>query len=353
MSPTLVKRATEFAWTLGHQERPLPAPSETASPAVNGPIATAELEAEPELTTATSATTETPSVPEIAEREFGPPEPLRREFSTQSAPLSSELGTPPQVSDNRHPMDPNAAEPARLGTPEPTALPAPSPASPPLVAETPAPPAIETPKELTSTTVTNEIPALLKTVKEPIPASSPDKTLEAAPKAELPQASVLVRRPESSPASNDSVDYVIPVDGTCRIRPRGAVRQLTLDNQDICEALRSAGGEVVVIGKSAGVATIRMSLLSNDVEQVIQVRVQDKSAAEGNGGESVTLLRGVLARKFPTSNVRLAMHSEALVVTGTAADRQQAVQIVAFIRETCLMPVVDRIDISRTEGQQR
>lgn len=55
----------------------------------------------------------------------------------------------------------------------------------------------------------------------------------------------------------------------------------------------------------------------------------------------------MLRKKFPTSDVKLEWNQTSLVVSGIAADSQQAIQIMAFVRESFLVPVVDRLEVPR------
>jgi hypothetical protein len=62
---------------------------------------------------------------------------------------------------------------------------------------------------------------------------------------------------------------------------------------------------------------------------------------------SLTQFQIQLQQKFPTSDIQLQWLQSSLVVSGTVADAQQAVQLMAFVRESYLVPVVDRLEVPR------
>lgn len=62
---------------------------------------------------------------------------------------------------------------------------------------------------------------------------------------------------------------------------------------------------------------------------------------------SLTQFQIQLKQKFPTSDIRLQWLQSSLVVSGTVADAQQAIQLMAFVRKSYLVPVVDRLEVPR------
>ena len=137
-------------------------------------------------------------------------------------------------------------------------------------------------------------------------------------------------------------------DGTQHIRTSRDITAVEVDNDEVCEVLRISSREIVVVGKSTGSSAVRISFDSGTNEDVHLFQVADRTTRDVPNDGTLESLQSVLHRKFRGSELQLTTRQGSLLVKGTATDPQQAVQILAFIRETCLVPVIDQVETSRS-----
>jgi Flp pilus assembly secretin CpaC len=149
---------------------------------------------------------------------------------------------------------------------------------------------------------------------------------------------------EPSEALGVPQTWSLEVQGSHPIRVPQDISGVRISNPAICDVLRIGPRDLVVVGKAAGVATVRLSL-DSETEQIYTFRIS--RAADGNGEQSPTQMESLLAKAYPGRGIKLEWSRNSLVVKGTASDRQEAIDILTFVRETYLVPVVDQLDVSR------
>ncbi len=160
-------------------------------------------------------------------------------------------------------------------------------------------------------------------------------------------------RPESNPLAHSEVhsshkrSWELEIDGTQRICLSRNVASVEVSNQKVCEILQVGSREVVVVGKASGTSTVRLSFDTGAPDQLHAFRVSRHAEEIAPTEETLAQFQAVLVRKFPGRSIELQWSRESLVVKGTAADRQEAIQILAFVRNMYLVPVVDRLDVPR------
>ena len=192
---------------------------------------------------------------------------------------------------------------------------------------------------------------------------APTKTLVAATSAQKAPAPIDVSKAFSVPApapvpemksiAKSEIDRTnsrssqLEVDATQRISLSKNILSVESNDQSVCEVLQINSREVIVIGKSTGTATIRLSFENGTPDQVHDFRVDRPANRNVPSEEMVAQLQIVLDHKFPGRNIDLQFDRGSLVVQGTVTDSREAVQVLAFVREMYLVPVTDKLDVPR------
>lgn len=197
-------------------------------------------------------------------------------------------------------------------------------------------------------TIEKAMPDVLSPVVESQQSLKPsDSTAVVHPPAKLTASQM--SSPTSSRLSPVTTREIF-TDGTQHIRTSRDITAVEIDNGEVCEVLRVSSREIVVVGKSTGSAAVRISFDSGTSEDVHLFQVTDRTTINVPNDGTLESLQSVVHRKFRGSELQLTTRQGSLLVKGMAADPQQAVQILAFIRETCLVPVIDQVETSRSSS---
>jgi hypothetical protein len=65
---------------------------------------------------------------------------------------------------------------------------------------------------------------------------------------------------------------------------------------------------------------------------------------------SLAQFQTILINRFPGQSIALQSSREGLVLSGTVADPEKALEIVSFVRGSFLVPVIDRLEVSRVSA---
>jgi hypothetical protein len=129
-----------------------------------------------------------------------------------------------------------------------------------------------------------------------------------------------------------------------QLRIPSAIRRLEVEDPNICEPLQSAPGEVAIVGKQQGETRLAVWVAGETEPNYWCVRVSGE--AEPLSARDDAALRRMVAELYPQSRVRLVMTDEKIYVQGQAKDRQEAIQILSFVGNIRLIPIVDQLIVS-------
>jgi Flp pilus assembly secretin CpaC len=131
---------------------------------------------------------------------------------------------------------------------------------------------------------------------------------------------------------------------TLQVRTEQSVRRLEIEDPRICETLQFAPGEVSIVGKLPGETRLAVWTAGTSDPEIWCVRVGAETSGTAERQSDATLRR-LVSEMFPQSRIKLISHDDKLIVEGFAKDRQEAVQILSFVRGVRLIPVVDRVTV--------
>lgn len=130
----------------------------------------------------------------------------------------------------------------------------------------------------------------------------------------------------------------------------GNVRQVSVDNQEICQAINAGTNEIKLIG--TGIGSTRLVVWADTADnpavraRVFTIHVDDAVTSTGDAvDDKMETLNQSIARAFPKCQVRVRQEQGQLVVAGKCGDSQSAEKILRLVRKTCLIPVVDELQL--------
>ena len=131
------------------------------------------------------------------------------------------------------------------------------------------------------------------------------------------------------------------------LRTEGRIRQVSVSNRLVCDAMQFAPFEVAFIAKNAGETNVTLWMDGRRQPQVYRIAVEDSAVEKPKVGAEYAKLKKLLDEMFPASRVTLTPGRNQLVVAGRAKDQQEAIQIMSVIRSVRLIPVIDRLQVRR------
>ncbi len=123
----------------------------------------------------------------------------------------------------------------------------------------------------------------------------------------------------------------------------GAVR-VQVEKSDLCDAV-ALQGNILFVPRQAG--NCRMAVWCDEREktpQWIEISVVSNSA-EAPGNPVVEQLHKIIQQRYAGSQIQIQPSAAGLVVNGTAINEQHAREILQLVRNACLLPVQDRLQV--------
>lgn len=128
----------------------------------------------------------------------------------------------------------------------------------------------------------------------------------------------------------------------------GLVRSVAVENEDVCRVLHT-DRTISIVGNKQGTSLVQIWTQEiKDVPQLLRVNVskpwQKPNAKTGDLEE----VKQVLAEAFPNANLQLIKQADGtLEVRGTTENEETARRVLEIVRKLCLVPVKDRVTVSR------
>lgn len=136
-----------------------------------------------------------------------------------------------------------------------------------------------------------------------------------------------------------------------RLRTLEDVALVVSEQNEICEVVRDGDREITLIGKQHGTARFEVWYNREGTKRASYTVAVDRSpeeeAALEEGRQRVERLLKYL---YPGSQVKLVRGRDCLIARGSAANQEQADKILATVRRSQLLPVVDEISL-RSAGK--
>jgi Flp pilus assembly secretin CpaC len=138
---------------------------------------------------------------------------------------------------------------------------------------------------------------------------------------------------------------IVPQRKSVQVPTANAVQRLEIEDPQICETLQYVPGEISIVGKQPGETRVALWVTGQSAPRVFCVRVNGEMKDPSRGQKDDVALNRLIAELYPRSQIKLISGDDKLIVQGQAKDRQEAIQILSFIRSVRLIPVVDHVQI--------
>jgi hypothetical protein len=185
-----------------------------------------------------------------------------------------------------------------------------------------------------------------RTPRQPLedePQAESAETLEAAlPTEDRAEAEKVTEPVEPFPSSGLNAGLVrVATSNTCFLSLGGSVSRVQVEHQVICQAITWHAGRLLVMGIAPGQTRLAVWYEGTPLPTIYYVEVTQIHATDAGSQQAYDALARSLEGMFPGSRLRIAANAEGLVVSGIAANSQDADKILRIVRRSNLVPVVD------------
>jgi hypothetical protein len=145
-------------------------------------------------------------------------------------------------------------------------------------------------------------------------------------------------------ASSVNKEVRVMVKGSIALQSTDTIQALSVEHEDICQVIQTAGKSYTLIGLRPGetrIAVISESAGQRNI-QIHQVTVADAQPPQQNSSSTIAQ---TIQQLYPRSKVRVATRGTQLVVGGNVESEETAKEILRLVRKTTLTPVVDELQV--------
>ena len=235
--------------------------------------------------------------------------------------------------------------------------------------ETAVPEEMDRPVEVETSLVPNSIakavsdkekvagePKKFSTAQVAIKDAVPDPMLEIAPPPAKIAASVAernnndARRKFDARTASQSAAAVIELESSTatNIDLSGKLTGLAVQDESVCKVIQS-DRMVSLVGNQVGTTLVQIwSADLGDKPQMIRVNVTQKKGQIQTGRDDVKDIKQVIAQNFPRAEVNIInLNDGGIEVRGATDSEESAKRILELIRKVYLVPVKDKLVVSR------
>lgn len=211
-------------------------------------------------------------------------------------------------------------------------------------------------------------------VKEQLASQSLNKTTDSRSNAEETPDGFVSLTPLSLPEFNASTEEVTQTGGATpppTLDPRwangspsaiielesqsakgidiaGGIKAITVENEDVCRILHDAK-TITLVGNQIGSTLVE--IWTNDAKETPMLARVNVSLPWHKSNSKPTDVRDVkhaVAQAFPKANINIVPNADGtLDVRGTTDSEDSAKRILEIVRKVCLVPVKDKVTVSR------
>lgn len=128
----------------------------------------------------------------------------------------------------------------------------------------------------------------------------------------------------------------------------GGINAITIENEDVCRILHDAK-TITLVGNQIG-STLVQILTNNAKETPMLVRVNVSPPWQKSNSKPTDVrdVKHAVAQAFPNANINVFGNADGtLEVRGTTDSEDSAKRILEIVRKLCLVPVKDKVTVSR------
>lgn len=211
-------------------------------------------------------------------------------------------------------------------------------------------------------------------VKEQLASQSLNKTTDSRSNAEETPDGFVSLAPPSLPESNAGTEEVTQTGGATpppTLDPRwangspsaiielesqsakgidipGGIKAITVENDDVCRILHDAK-TITLVGNQIGSTLVE--IWTNDAKEtpmLARVNVSQPWHKSNSKPTDVRDVKHAVAQAFPKANINIVPNADGtLDVRGTTDSEDSAKRILEIVRKVCLVPVKDKVTVSR------
>ena len=136
------------------------------------------------------------------------------------------------------------------------------------------------------------------------------------------------------------------------LRLQRPIQRIWVANRAICDAMQFDPYQVTLIARNAGQTDVAIWFEGQQQPQTYHVLVNSTGAERPDVAAEYDKLQERIDELFPDSVVTLLADRDRLIVRGEAKDRDEASEIMSFIRNTRPIPVIDQLQARRRAGSR-
>jgi Flp pilus assembly secretin CpaC len=128
----------------------------------------------------------------------------------------------------------------------------------------------------------------------------------------------------------------------------GGIKAITVENEDVCRILHDAK-TITLVGNQIGSTLVE--IWTNDAKEtpmLARVNVSQPWHKSNSKPTDVRDVKHAVAQAFPKANINIVPNADGtLDVRGTTDSEDSAKRILEIVRKVCLVPVKDKVTVSR------
>jgi hypothetical protein len=128
----------------------------------------------------------------------------------------------------------------------------------------------------------------------------------------------------------------------------GSIKSVSIQDEDICRVLHN-GKTISFVGDKTGTTLIQIwTGETKDTPQLVRVNVSQPWQKPSSTQGDIREVKQAIASAFPRASVNIVTADDGTIeVRGTTESEESAVRILEIVRKLCLVPVKDKVTVSR------
>ena len=128
----------------------------------------------------------------------------------------------------------------------------------------------------------------------------------------------------------------------------GGIKAITVENEDVCRILHDAK-TITLVGNRIGSTLVEIwTNEAKETPMLVRVNVSQPWQKSNSRPTDVRDVKHAVAQAFPKANINVFTNADGtLEVRGTTDSEASAKQILGIVRKICLVPVNDKVTVSR------
>ncbi|MEI7459199.1 MAG: pilus assembly protein N-terminal domain-containing protein [Pirellula sp.] len=128
----------------------------------------------------------------------------------------------------------------------------------------------------------------------------------------------------------------------------GGINAITVENEDVCRILHDAK-TITLVGNQIGSTLVQIwTNEAKETPMLVRVNISQPWQKSNSKPTDVSDVKHAVAQAFPKANINIFANADGtLEVRGTTDSEASAKQILGIVRKICLVPVKDKVTVSR------